>query len=226
MSADAVREMLEGYLAELRSALGRLPDSERDDVVAEIRSHVLERIGPEANGASARAVLDAVGQPRELASQYVTQALLHRAVRSRSPWLLLHTTFRWASTGIAGVIAFLITVLGYGCAVVCYLTAVLKPLFPARLGLWTSGDHMMTLGYCSPGPPPVDMYGISLRPPMSFVLGTLGPSQGPVHELLGAWLIPVGIVAGLLCAVATTYLVRRLISRFGTSRRLGVTRAT
>jgi uncharacterized membrane protein len=226
MPTEGVREAVERYFGDLRSALDSLPDSERDDVVEEIRTHVLERIGAETDITAVREVLRAVGEPRELASQYVTQALLRRAARSRSPWLLLRTTFRWATTGAAGAVAFLITVLGYGCAIVCYLTAVLKPLFPARLGLWASADRTLTLGYCSPGPSPVEMYGISLRPPTSFVLGTLGPSQGPVRELLGAWLIPVGIVAGMLCAVATTFLVRRLIGRFGSPREPGARAVT
>jgi uncharacterized membrane protein len=219
MSADAVREIVERYLAELRSALGRLPDAERDDVVAEIRSHVLERIGPEANAASVREVLQAVGEPRELAAQYATQALLRRAVRSRSPWLLLRTTFRWATTGIAGVIAFLLTVTGYGAALVFLLCAFLKPFLPAQIGLWLGSDAALTLGYWN-GRLPAEAFGMSLGPPGLFCVACqVGPRDGPLQDVLGVWLIPISIVAGMLCAVVTTYLVRRLIGRFGLRRR-------
>jgi uncharacterized membrane protein len=129
-------------------------------------------------------ILRAVGDPNELASQSKTEAMLKRAVTSKSPWVILRSTLRWAMTGAAGVIAFLLTLTGYGCAAVCYLCALLKPVFPSRIGLWLAPDHMITLGYRASGFS-AEMYGISVRPPASFVLGTLGPTEGPARELLG-----------------------------------------
>jgi len=230
MSVEGVNAVVERYLAELRSDLAGLPESERDDVVEEIRTHVLERIEAESDPAAVRGILDAVGRPRELASQYVTQALLRRAVRSRSPWLLLRTTFRWATTGIAGVITFLLTLAGYGIALVFLLSALLKPFLPARIGLWLGPDSALTLGYWN-GRLPAVAFGMSAGPPGLFCVACqLGPREGPLHELLGIWLIPIGIVAGMLCALGTTYLVRRLIGRFalrrGPAARAGIPAAT
>lgn len=143
MSDDNPTVRVNLYLVRLRKALADVPSSERDEMVEEIRSHILERI--EAEGPVTEQVVDkvlwAVGDPEELASEYKTEAMLRRAAGSKSPWLLLRTTLRWATTGIAGCIAFLITSVGYGCAAVCYLCGFLKPVFPAHVGLWLGARH-------------------------------------------------------------------------------------
>ncbi len=217
MCADDIATSIERYLARLRKALGDVPGPERDEMVEEIRSHILERVEAEGQVTEqvVNEVLRAVGDPRELAAQYKTDAMLRRAARSRSPWLLLRSTLRWATRGIAGVIAFLATLTGYGCAAVCYLCFLLKPFFPARVGLWLSPEHTITLGYWNGHFSGTEVYGISVRPPFSFALGTLGATQGPVRELLGPWLFPVALLCGSLFVIATTHLTRWFIKKFG-----------
>jgi len=192
-----------------------MPAGERDEVVAEIRGYVLERV--EAGGfptrESVEAVLSAVGDPRRLASEYETAALLRGAQRSRSPWLLLRATLRWAAQGVAGLLGFLLSITGYGAALVCYACAVAKPLFPSRIGVWLTPEHAVTVGYWN-GRLPTELMGLSVGPPGGLVVfGTMGVTPGPLRELLGLWLTPVGIVVGLLVALATTWGVRRLIGR-------------
>jgi HAAS len=216
MSTDRAMAAVNQYVARLQKAFAHVPSAERDELVEEVRSHVLERIAAEPHVTEdvVSGILRAVGDPEELASQHGTQDMLRRAATSRSPWVLLTSTVRWATTGIAGVIALFVTLTGYGCAAVCYLCVLLKPLFPARIGLWLSAEHFATLGYWDGRFSGTHVYGISVRPPVSFVLGTLGPT-GPVRELLGPWLIPVAFLGGGLFVVATTLLTRRFIRRFG-----------
>ncbi len=151
MHAASISQSIDRYLETLRSALDDVPPSERHEVVEEIRTHILERIeqAGEVSESGASEILRAVGDPKELAAQYKTEVMLRRAVRSKSPWLLLNTTLRWSLTGFTGLIAFLLTVMGYGSATVCYLCAVLKPLFPSKIGLWVGPELMLTLGYRS-----------------------------------------------------------------------------
>jgi hypothetical protein len=86
-------------------------------------------------------------------------------------------------------------------------------VFPSRFGVWLSPGSTLTIGYWS-GRLPSELIGLSLRPPASLIVfGTFGPTQGPVRELLGIWLIPAGIVAGFLCAIATTWCLRGLFGR-------------
>jgi len=178
-----------------------------------VRSHILERV--EAEGQDVGAILQAVGDPKHLASEYETQALLRHAVKSQSPWVLLRTTRRWAMTGVAGTVAFLVTLVGYGSATVFYLCALLKPLFPSRIGLWLAPQQTLTFGYWNGRLSGTELYGVSVRPPGSLVLGTLGPTDGPVRELLGYWVVPVGVVGGVLLVLATTLVTRWLVVRFG-----------
>ncbi len=220
MLSDSAQRAIDDYLARLRKGLRRLPGGERDDLVEEIRGHVLERL--EARGSSDERSLDevlrAVGDPAQLASQCETDSLMRRAAMSRSPWLLLRTTLRWAGRGAAGVVALLVTVGGYGSALVCYACAVAKPLFPSQIGMWLAPGHAVTIGYWS-GRLPSELIGLSVGPPGGLVVfGTFGPTAGPVRELLGPWLTPAGILAGFFLALATTWCVRGLIQRHVTRR--------
>ncbi len=129
-------------------------------------------------------------------------------------------TLRWAATSVVGVMAFLATVIGYGCGTVFFLSAFLKPMFPSRIGLWLAPQHTLCFGYWNGQVSGTVLYGISVRPP-AFVLGTLGPTDGPVRELLGAWLSPVAVFCGVLCFLATSLVARWFIARFK-PRRNGV----
>src|SRR5713101_449485 len=137
---------VEEYLGRLGKAFDHVPPAERDDIVAEVRSHIMERIEEQQRAGDdvVDDVLRAVGDPAELARQHRTETMLRQAERSRSPWLLLRSTLRWATTGSAGLVAVFVALLGYGCGVVCWLSALLKPLFPARIGLWLQPGQMLT----------------------------------------------------------------------------------
>ena len=216
MHADSIGANIDSYLARLRNALGDISSSESEEILREIRSHILDRT--EAEGPVTEQVVNqvllAVGDPQELAKQYRADAILRRAASSRSPWLILAATLRWATTGIAGAIAFFVALMGYGCAVVAYLCAILKPVVRDRIGLWLSPEHTVTLGYWNGRFSGTEVYGFGIRPPFSIVLGTLGATEGPVRELLGTWLIPTALVCGSLILIGTTWITRVFIRRF------------
>jgi len=187
MMSEGARR-LEGYLAELRKGLGRLPEAERAEIVAELRGHVLESAGADPSERAVAAVLERLGPAGELASQYATQSLLVRAERSRSPWLLLRGLVRLATVSVAGLFAFLGLVLGYGLAVSLLLAAVRKPMAPSRVGLWQIGEDAVSL--------------------------TLGWGEPPVgREILGWWIVPIGLLAGVCGFWVTSWLGRWCIRR-------------
>ena len=177
ISADS-QQKIDAYLKTLRKRLRGLSDQDSSDVVEEIRSHILDKAAVEGEitpGAVASA-LAALGSPEELASQYVTDDLLTRARVTRSPWLILRSLFRWASLSFAGFCILMFSVIGYFLAGAFVLCAVLKPIYPHTAGLWLLPD-------------PADI-SLSLR---------LGSGTPPVdaRELLGWWIIPLGLVAGV-----------------------------
>ena len=222
MPTNDVIESVDEYCKRLSKALHKLPAPEREDLIREVRSHILERVeaGPEVTTEALAKILREVGEPKDLAAEYRIQAALHDATRSEitwalRPWMLLRATLRWGLTSVAGFVAFLVTVAGYGCALVFYLCALLKPIFPSHIGLWLAAQRTLSLGYWNGRLTGAEVYGMSVRPPNSFVvLGTLGPVDGPMRELLGFWLIPIGFLCGAVFCIATSFFVQWFIARF------------
>ena len=186
---DEAARRLDGYLAGVRACLGRLPEAEVAEVVAELRSHVLDSAGEGGltDGAVA-AVLGRLGSPDELASQYIAQGLLARAEGTRSPWRLLTVLGQVGRTSLTGLLGLLGLVFGYGLSLAFALAALRKPLAPASVGLWQLGPD-----------------SFSLR------LGFGGTPAG--HELLGWWIVPVGLLLGGTGLWVTTAFGRSCIRR-------------
>jgi len=179
---------LEAYLAELRRRLGPLPESERAEIVAELRGHVLDSAGDaQADDAVVR-VLERLGSPEDLAAKYVTQSALAGAARSRAPWTLVSSLARVAGASLAGFSALVACVAGYGLAASFALAALRKPMAPDRVGLWRLGPDDFSL--------------------------TLGLGARPVgDELLGWWVVPIGLLAGVGGVWLTTGLGRWCVRR-------------
>ena len=162
---------LDAYLAELRRRLAPLTESERADIVAELRSHVLDSAGPVPTESAIAEALGRLGPAEHLAAQYVTNRVLAGAERSRSPWALVRGLARVAGRGVAGVSALVGCLLGYGLAASFAAAALRKPMAPDRVGLWRLGPDTFSL-----------------------TLGFGGAPSG--EELLGWWIVPIGLLAG------------------------------
>jgi hypothetical protein len=162
---------LDAYLGELRSGLKPLPQAERDDIVAELRSHVIDSTGDLSSESAVRAALERLGTAEQLAAQYVTRSVLTGVERSRSPWALVKGLARVAGGSIAGLSALTGLALGYGLATSFTLAALRKPLAPDRVGLWRLAPDSFSL-----------------------TLGFGGRPSG--EELLGWWIVPIGLLAG------------------------------
>lgn len=178
---------VELYLSELREHLGGLPADEVEEILRELRGHIAERVAQRdsaRNGAAIDAVLRQLGTPEQIGSLYRADALAAHARASFSPSLIIQATIRWASRTAVGFLAFLAGMVGYALGVSLIVCAILKPFFPADVGLWIS-RHGMVLGAELPRP-----HG---------------------QELLGWWIIPYGLGVGLAFILGTTVLLRWLL---------------
>src|SRR6202011_1111167 len=106
MPADRITQAIDQYCLRLRRALRSGPSAEMDEIVEEVRIHLLDRVAsePHVTEEVVSRIIRAAGNPRELAKEYEMQAMFRQAATSRSPWLLLHTMLRWAMAGGAGMV--------------------------------------------------------------------------------------------------------------------------
>ena len=181
-------DRIDTWMDTLRARLAGLPPAAIEEIVAELQSHVHESL---REGTESEALLARLGTPEEIAALYRADRLLGRSGGGRSPWLLVTSVARWATVSVAGCFALLGLVAGLWVAASFGIAAVTKLFSPGRVGLWRlpGGEY-------------------SLR------LGLLAGSRPEGQELLGFWLIPIGIAAGALVWWVTMRLVRAAGARW------------
>jgi uncharacterized membrane protein len=174
---------IDAYLMKLRRSLGDLRPEDVNEILREIRGHILERAEASGEVTNDRLVeiLKDLGRPEDIGPLYQAEAMVARARSSFSPALILRTTMRWAMMSVRGFVVFLAGLVGYGMSFGFLLCAILKPFMPDQVGAWVS--------------------------PAGFSIGTVTPVPN-AHEVLGWWLIPFCLVAGALALVLTTRILR------------------
>ena len=198
-TAADTQQKIEAYLDRLRKGLRGIREDDANEIVEELRSHFTDKIaGPQATAADVDGVFEALGSPEQLAAEYMTDDMLARVQSTRSPWRILKTLFRWATLSLAGFFLFIVCFVGYALSAVLMWCAVLKPVFPATDGLWVSNG--------------ADGLELSLH------LGFGTPSPGS-HEVLGWWLVPIGLVGGYALLMLTMRFVLWCVRRYRESRK-------
>jgi len=186
-SNEEVQRTIEGYLEQLRRRLRPLSGEHRREIVEELRGHIEDKLAAGGSTASSvEATLAALGTPEELASQYVTYELMARAEVTRSPLHILESLFRWGTLSFVGFFVLIAVLTGYFVGAALFLSAVLKPFHPHSAGLWAF----------------VDGAGSAV---VSLRLGFGDPPAGG-HELLGWWIVPIGLLTGWGLVTLTTRL--------------------
>jgi uncharacterized membrane protein len=172
---DAVRH----YLDHLKRALRVLPSEDRAAILAEIESHIADRI---SGGGSVDDALASLGDPAELAQAYLEQYKLEDALSRASNVSLMAAIFERATRNVLALATGLGALMLYLFAVSFAAVAVLKPVLPQSVGFW---------------------WGKS-----DYALGILDKAPTDTPELLGYGIIPISVVACVLCYLAGTALMR------------------
>lgn len=184
-------ERLEAYLQDVRANLGGLPASDISEIVQELRSHVLDRVAGDLTDASVEQALASLGDPRDIARINRTMRVAARAAGQSSPRVIARTLVQLARLSLRGLVTLLVSLIGYGFAAVWLLCALAKPFAPDRVGFWSlpdpTGDLSLSLGRLDAG-----------------LTG---------RDILGWWIIPIGLVAGLCAAFLTFRFHQRAIRR-------------
>jgi hypothetical protein len=91
---------LESYLEALHKALGKVPVSERADIITEIKSHILEAQERDPNTSLAK-ILSSLGDPQTVANRYLLERGLKPGKAPRAPIV------KWLTVGFLGTFALI-----------------------------------------------------------------------------------------------------------------------
>jgi hypothetical protein len=185
-TGNDLQESVESYLRKVRGRLTGINDEDARDFIDELRSHIRDKMaasGRETSESVAHAIAE-LGSPEDLASEYMINYQFSRAHVTRSPLRILRSLFYWSGLSAAGFFVLLVSLTGYFFGLVFILCAVLKPIHPETGGIWLLRGA-------------TDDLEISFR---------LGFGSAPVggKELLGWWIVPLGLAAGSGLQVLTT----------------------
>ncbi len=189
--ADNAQKRIEEYLGTLRGLLRGVNEQDTHEFVEELRSHIQDKISSsgEMTPVVVEEVLAALGNPAELAREFRTSVLLIGAEKSNSPIQILPILFRWTSLSLTGLFVSLGAIGGYFVGGVLFICAMLKPFYPDTAGLWAFHDVTGDLN-------------LSLR------LGSANPPAS-AHELLGWWIVPIGVLLAFGLVLSTSRIARR-----------------
>jgi len=184
------------YLQLISRGLKHMNAEQRNDVLAEIRSHLADRTEQFRRQGSLKPEQDAVlalGDAKTLARQFSLEALEQKASRSFRPWVLLSAALRMAMIGARGLAVFLIAIFGYGLAFGALVAPLIK-LFIPQTGTWI-GPH-------------------------EFVLAGVPEHPESARELAGPNFAYSMIVLSFLFGTATTFILRRMMRSSKLSKRV------
>jgi hypothetical protein len=196
MNAITENPKVESYLARARAAMRGMPESDAEDVVRELRSHIADL--SEQEGYEIDAALRSLGDPVELARKYRTENQLAQAECSGSP-LMVFQGLRQATRGRSGrITATALYVFGYINVFMLWSAALEKFFAPSKVGLWYVPGQISSL---------------------TLVNNTIPPDGG--RELMGWWLVPTVVFLGWLLHYITNKTGRWWIRRYCIRHRQG-----
>ena len=127
----------EKFLKQLRQGLGSLTPQEREEIIAELRIHLLDR---QAQGKTD--LLSGFEPPEDLAATFVSESALRGALGQGTPWALGRALLISSRDSIAALLLFLPLVLLQIFGFIFVLAAVLKPFMPKQMGLWVGNGSL------------------------------------------------------------------------------------
>lgn len=172
------------YLNRVESYLSALPAAERDDILAELRSHFTDRAAE--SEAALTASMAAMGSPEEFARSYLDDETLRQALAGGGPGDVLLGVLRQAPRRLGAVMGFAVVLFFYLFALSCFGVILLDLANPEATGLWA---------------------GPGMEPFFFGMIGGAGPGED-VRDLAGIWLIPLALSLGTTFTVCGMVLSR------------------
>ena len=102
---NEAEKRIEDYLDALRARLRGVKEEDVQEFIEELRCHIQDKSSAagEMMPSAVEKVLTALGNPKELANEFRTNALLSKTEEIKSPIRILSILFRWAGFSVAGL---------------------------------------------------------------------------------------------------------------------------
>lgn len=136
----------ERYLQRVQRGLAKLDPVDRDEIVEELRSHLIDR---QAEGRTD--LLEGFDPPEDLAASFVSDHALRGALASGTTWALGRALLGAARDNLVSILILVPVAVGHVIAFGCLLTAALKPFKPRDMGLWI-GEGTFFIGSATEKP--------------------------------------------------------------------------
>lgn len=188
-TAISVNPRIESYLARVRAALHGLPERETEDILRELRSHIVELAGNEGFGVEA--ALRSLGDPVDLAKTYRAENQMVRAECSGSPLVILQGLRHASQSRWGAVVATSLYAFGYINVLTLWAAGIEKLLAPSHGGLWYTPGNIWSVTLVTGSDPPAG-----------------------ARELLGWWLLPIVLIVGWILRYATDRIAQGWIGRY------------
>lgn len=188
-----------GYLFVLERSLRTfLPSDTASDAVREVESHIRDRIheiqpSPDERTALEQILLE-LGPPLKVAQAYSLEMTTEEAIATGRVGAVVRSLLQFAALGVGGFFGSLALFVGYAMGLGFLAIAILKPIFPANVGLFVVNGLPRS-------------FGAQFPPPAGAVVAG------------GYWVIPIAALLGLAILVAVHTAARRLLARWLQRRR-------
>lgn len=177
-----------GYFRRIDKITRRMEETQKKELILEIKGHLFESMSESGSRKEPEALLDALdrmGEPEVFLRLMMADKYVTRATKTLSPRavarVLYYTLFRGFKWASISFLFFL----GYFLLLLCGVMALFKPLFPRNVGVFMTHRG---------GP----------------VIGIIGNSANVKTDILGYWVIPLGLILAALLYFGLTKLLKIL----------------
>ena len=189
--SDTGESRVRGYLYVLeRSLRASVSSTLAADAVREVESHIRDRVAESPGIPNERDALEGIltrlGSPATVARAYSLEMIMEEAAIGGRVAAVFRSLFHGAGIGVVEFLTAMLLFTGYASGWAFVMTALLKPIFPNNVGVWTHEG---------------------------FSIGAEFPAPAGVTPLGGYWVIPIFLLIGMGILVLTHRFARRWIAR-------------
>jgi uncharacterized membrane protein len=180
----------DNYFNRIDKMIRSLDRTQKEETKLEIQDHLLESFQNEKEDKEAVKLLNAIekmGEPEEYLKPMVADKLLTKASNTMSPLIILKGLYYYLYGGIKRFIVSLSFIMGYILALCFLVIAILKFFIPNSTGLFLYPDGDLKFG--------------------------LDINAAAAKEILGYWIVPIGIGLSSLTYFILTRFLRSLKSK-------------